>query len=297
MRMVSATILFVAFAITGSAQAQGTDRVVSIDGHSLHLRVIAPQTPRPSSPTILFESGLGDSGTIWDKVIAALPRDLPIVTYDRPGLGSSDDDRESPTPQHIASLLHTALAKVHAGPPYILVGHSFGALRVRMFTAMYPGEVSGLVFVDPTDFTARRDEGLRDVWIPLGLGLKERDEFRRMTIEQMKAAPEIVQREFDVALRTSKADYQELRALPPMPDIPLIILIAQRRQPAGMRASFDLDAWYRQTMAVRIASLTRFAAELPRSEVVVTSNTDHGLHRSDPNLVAWGIERITRLLK
>jgi pimeloyl-ACP methyl ester carboxylesterase len=289
--------LFVAFTVAGSAQTQGTDRTVSIDGHSLHLRVIRPQAPRPSSPTVLFESGLGDPGTIWDKVIAALPRDLPIVTYDRPGLGSSDDDQESPTPQHIASLLHRALAQVHAGRPYILVGHSFGAPRARTFTAMYPGEVVGLVFVDPTDFTARRDDNLRDVWIPLGLGLKERADFDRLAVEQMKAAPEVIQREFDVARKTSLADYPEFRALPPMPDIPLIIFIARQHPPADMRASFDLEAWYRQTMAVRIASLTRLAAALPRSEVVVTSNPDHGLHRSDPNLVAWGIERITRFLK
>src|SRR5438552_12542698 len=139
--MVGAAILFVAFAFGGFAQAQGTDRVVSIDGHSLHLRVIAPKVPTPNSPTVLFESGLGDPETIWDKVIAALPRDLRMVTYDRPGLGLSDDDHESPTPQHIASLLHQALAKVHVGPPYILVGHSFGAARLRMFPAMYPVEL------------------------------------------------------------------------------------------------------------------------------------------------------------
>jgi pimeloyl-ACP methyl ester carboxylesterase len=166
-----------------------------------------------------------------------------------------------------------------------------------MFAAMYPGEVSGLVFVDPVDFTTKRGEALRDVWIPLGLGAKERDESERRTIEQMKTARDVVQREFNVALKAALADYPEFRALPLLPDVPLVILIAQQRPPTGMTASFDLNAWFRQTMAVRIASLTRLASALPRSEVVVTSNPDHGLHRSDPGLVAWAIERITQQLK
>jgi pimeloyl-ACP methyl ester carboxylesterase len=36
-------------------------------------------------------------------------------------------------------------------PPYILVGHSFGALIVRAFAAKYPNETTGLVLVDPLD--------------------------------------------------------------------------------------------------------------------------------------------------
>ena len=59
-----------------------------------------------------------------------------------------------------------------------------------------------------------------------------------------------------------------------------------------MHASFDLDAWYQKTMAVRIASLTRLAATVTKSEVMVTSNPDHSLHRADPGLVALAIGRV-----
>ena len=50
-------------------------------------------------------------------------------------------------------------------------------------------------------------------------------------------------------------------------------------------------------MAVRIASLTRLAATVTKSEVIVTSNPDHGLHRSDPGLVALAITRVTQAMK
>ncbi len=35
-------------------------------------------------------------------------------------------------------------------PPYILVGHSLGGPYIRVFAGLYPGEVAGLVLVDPT---------------------------------------------------------------------------------------------------------------------------------------------------
>ena len=181
--------------------------------------------------------------------------------------------------------------------PYVLVGHSFGAPRMRMFVGMYPTEVSGLVFVDPTDFTAKREDGLRDVWIPLGLGARERDDFDRLTVDQMKDAPEVVRREFDIARQASLSDYGEFRALPSMPDVPLVVLVAQQKRPSDMHASFDLDASYQKTMAVRIASLTRLAATVTKSEVIVTSNPDHSLHRSDPGLVALAITRVTQAMK
>ena len=222
-------IFLVALAIGDSAWAQGTNRMVAVNGHQVHVHVIDPQSPRPNGPTLVFESGLGDSGNVWDKVIGVLPKDLRIVTYDRPGLGTSEDDHKPPTARLIATLLHEALQNVHARPPYILVGHSFGAPRIRMFVGMYPTEVSGLVFVDPTDFTAKREEGLRDVWTPLGLGTKERDDFDRLAVDQMKDAPEIVLREFDVARRASLSDYEEFRALPPMPNVPLVVLVAQQK--------------------------------------------------------------------
>ena len=40
------------------------------------------------------------------------------------------------------------LGTANLSAPYVLVGHSFGGLYVRMFTALYPAEVAGMVLVD-----------------------------------------------------------------------------------------------------------------------------------------------------
>jgi pimeloyl-ACP methyl ester carboxylesterase len=44
--------------------------------------------------------------------------------------------------------LHTLLAVIGAGPPYVLVGHSYGGMITREFAARYPGQVAGMVLLD-----------------------------------------------------------------------------------------------------------------------------------------------------
>src|SRR5271167_4000413 len=93
-------------------------------GHRLHVTLYLPSTPDSASqPTIVFESGLGNDGDIWSAVIAQLPSNVRLVTYDRPSLGLSEPDGQLPTEEHCAEVLHEALKKV-ATPPFLLVGHS-----------------------------------------------------------------------------------------------------------------------------------------------------------------------------
>ena len=58
----------------------------------------------------------------------------------------------------VALTLHAILATVGAKPPYVLVGHSWGGLLVRMFVELYPSEVAGLVYIDPIDVRSPAEE-------------------------------------------------------------------------------------------------------------------------------------------
>ena len=46
--------------------------------------------------------------------------------------------------------LHTLLHRGDVPGPYVLAGHSFGGLYVRIFAARYPDEVAGMVLIDST---------------------------------------------------------------------------------------------------------------------------------------------------
>jgi pimeloyl-ACP methyl ester carboxylesterase len=276
------------------AHAKGV--TVRVNGRSVRLDIAAPARPNAADPTIVFESGLGTPGTgDFAHVLPLLPKELLTIRYDRPGLGGSADDGESPTPRHIATVLHDALAAAGVRPPYILVGHSLGGARIRTFAGIYPNEVAGLVFVDPTpDFTRTSDDEISDVFVPLGLGQKERDEMRALETPPDPATPKPVLAEAAMASAMSAAGFPEIQALPPLRDLPVVILAgdSDAEWPTSMPVSFDMRRWVRQWLTVRNASLRRFVIGLARGTFVETTKSSHQIQASEPGLIAWAIERV-----
>lgn len=134
-------IILVAVAMAGCG---GEIQKVAVGGHALQMRLQGR-----GSPTVVFESGAGLGLATWTKVQPQVARFASTIAYDRAGLGKSEPGPEPRDARRIAGELHTALRKVGARPPYILVGHSAGAFYTRLFADAYPEEVGGLVFVDP----------------------------------------------------------------------------------------------------------------------------------------------------
>jgi len=73
-----------------------------------------------------------------------------VCVYDRAGRGWSDPTDATPDGEQYATDLHTLLHRAHMPGPYVLAGHSFGGLYVRIFAARYPHEVAGMVLIDST---------------------------------------------------------------------------------------------------------------------------------------------------
>lgn len=121
-------------------------RLVEIpDGRKLNLRCAGR-----GSPTVILESGFGATSAAWSRVQPALARTTRTCSYDRAGYGFSDP---APTPRDGAAVardLDQLLQAAEVEGPYVVVGHSAGALYGRLFAARRPGEVTGLVLLDPT---------------------------------------------------------------------------------------------------------------------------------------------------
>jgi pimeloyl-ACP methyl ester carboxylesterase len=278
--------------------AHAKDVTVQVNGRSVRLDISSAPRPDATDPTIVFESGLGKPGTgDFAHVLPLLPKDLRTVRYDRPGLGESADDGQPPTPRHVATVLHDALAAAGVTPPYILVGHSLGGTRIRMFAGLYPGEVAGLVFVDPTpDFTRTSDDDLREIFAPIGLGQKERDEMRALQKPPNPATPKSILAESAMSSAMFAAGFPEIQALPPLRDLPVVVLAgySDTEWPTSIPVSFDMRRWVRQWLSVRNASLRRFATGLARGTFVETTKSSHQIQNSEPELIAWAIERVVR---
>ena len=99
---------------------------------------------------MFLESALGGSSLSWALVRSDVAKFTCACSYDRAGIGWSDADPMPRTAQRIVNELHTLLTNARTKGPYVLVGHSFGGLAVRLYAAQYPEEVVGMVLVDPT---------------------------------------------------------------------------------------------------------------------------------------------------
>jgi pimeloyl-ACP methyl ester carboxylesterase len=120
-------------------------RLVAVRDHRLHLMVAGEPT---AAPAVVLEAGMASMSANWAWVRDELSRDGRVVAYDRAGLGWSDRGGGSWDAATSAAELHTALRAAGVGPPYVLAGHSYGGLVVRMFADRYRDEVTGMVLVD-----------------------------------------------------------------------------------------------------------------------------------------------------
>lgn len=105
-----------------------------------------------SGPLVVFDTGAGASADTWWAVLPILPAQVRWLAYDRPGLlfTSSDPAADDRMPSTIARDLAALLDVLGETDKIILVGHSRGGLHTRVFAALYPGRVAGLVQVDPS---------------------------------------------------------------------------------------------------------------------------------------------------
>lgn len=99
-------------------------------------------------PTVILEAGLDADHTSWNLVQPAVAQFARVCSYDRAGLGQSDPAPTPRTSQDVVQDLYQLLQNAGEIGPYILVGHSFGGLHVRMFAHEYPEKVIGVVLVD-----------------------------------------------------------------------------------------------------------------------------------------------------
>ena len=122
-----------------------TGRLVDVGGHQMRLSCAGS-----GSPTVVLEPGAGGTSASMGWVAPAVADQARVCVYDRAGRGGSEPANSPQDGARIATDLHTLLQQAGEPGPYVLAGHSFGGLYVRIFAAHYPDEVVGLVLIDST---------------------------------------------------------------------------------------------------------------------------------------------------
>lgn len=130
---------------TASDVLPATGRLIDVGGHKLYLNCVGS-----GSPTVVLEPGGGGTSSQLGWIAPAVAQSTRVCVYDRAGRGWSETADSPQDGAQIATDLHTLLHRGGVTGPYVLAGHSFGGLYVRIFAAHYPDEVAGLVLVDST---------------------------------------------------------------------------------------------------------------------------------------------------
>jgi pimeloyl-ACP methyl ester carboxylesterase len=117
--------------------------------YALHVR--HDRRPKKSKRvTVLFIHGLGTNGAFWDHIISKLPADTRVLSIDLLGFG----DSKAPSwtvydaKTQARSVMSTIL-KLRITTPFIIVGHSLGALVAIEIAKRYPLLVNSLILCSP----------------------------------------------------------------------------------------------------------------------------------------------------
>jgi pimeloyl-ACP methyl ester carboxylesterase len=122
--------------------------IINVGNHILH--TIVTGKGKPTGPTVILESGMGGCALDWSLVQPELSKHTTVISYDRAGFGWSTQTIEQPTCQNYVNDLRNLLSRLELEPPYLLVGHSYGGMIMRLFASEYSDEVMGIILVDST---------------------------------------------------------------------------------------------------------------------------------------------------
>lgn len=312
-KAVGLALLAAAGWLAGSgASAQALDsRIALADGRRIHLLCSGA-----GAPTVLLEGGYAATAAVWEGVRERVAPHTRVCAADRAGYGESDP---GPTPRDgaaVAADLDEALRAAGVGGPFVLVGHSAGALYVRLFLGRRPADVAGMVLVDPS---VEHQDRLLDAAFGPGAGslapLRARDE-RCLEAARAGALPSaqpplaacgpkvkpgqsIAQRQAALAAVTRPATWEtriseidtlwgrtsdEIDAGPnSYGDLPLIVLTAGGAEPS---ASEDQRA---DVSAVWTAAHRALAARSTRGRQQTVAGASHMMMVDRPEVVAAAV--------
>jgi pimeloyl-ACP methyl ester carboxylesterase len=298
--------------------------MVDIGGRRLHLQVAGS-----GCPTVVLESGIAASSLNWALVRKLVATFTTVVSYDRAGFGWSDAPTHGCTAADAARDLAALLDRTDAAGPFVLVGHSFGGLIVRVFQQQYPERVAGMILVDPIARVEWRNlSGPRQKTLARGVRLSRRGAVLarlgvvRMALNALMGGSRLVPKLIARASAGRGAGVMErltaeVRKMPKelwpaiashwsqtrsflamadaLENLPRSVMQIEEGRPMGEMPLVVLSA---STAAPEVLREHREEARLSRrGEHGVVTNAGHWIQLDDPQAVADAIERVVGIVR
>lgn len=283
-------------------------QLVDVGGYRLHLYCVGS-----GRPTVVFDAGVNEFSVQWTHIQAEVAKDYRACAYDRAGFGWSEASPHPRTSETMVGELHALLEKAGVEGPYVLVGHSFGGMNMRLYAHRYPKEAAGMVLVDAAhEALSLRVPALQRAeqrvtgqfrflsWLTaFGILALSPDNIpdRGLTgvaLERYRAILATTHF-FDTAAaetETIERSYAGVRKLniTSLGNIPLVVLSRGRPDPLPGAS----EAENRQYEDVWKEMQTLLVALSPRGRQVIATESGHYIHLTQPQLVIDAIQSVAR---
>lgn len=293
MRRTFLILIFFSFFIIDETWAQS--EMVDNGGHLVHVEIDGVEDRVPGEPVIIFENPSLGTTQSWDSIFHEASEIAPVLRYDRSGLGESEWDNKEPSPTNIALNLRNLLEVMEVDPPYVLVGHSWGAQLVRRFAHMFPNQTVGLVIVDPGFRPSTMKAALTDIGYPAERGLQEY--VQQLQNGELNSYPSEVQKAHLAAM----GDWFASPDLPPTPRIPVAALLAGKHDPPppGVvpETSYDFMEWARALYPHERKRLVEWTLDSPNGLFILADRSGHFIQNDEPKLVLTAIDFVVSKIK
>jgi pimeloyl-ACP methyl ester carboxylesterase len=231
------------------------------------------------SPAVILETGLGAESNEWATVQRETSSVSRIMRYDRANRGASDRAAGPRTALDMIEDLRALLCASQIESPYILVGHSFGGLLVRLYAHRYSDEVAGIVLVDAMH------EDQFDVFGPLfpPADLSEPPELTRTRTFWQGGwrSPEATTEKIDFI-----SSIRQAREVTSLGDIPLHVIIA-----GGFLNQPLIPPEFRDSLQERWEALQRQFLNLStRATYSLALSSGHFVQRDAPQIICDAIK-------
>jgi pimeloyl-ACP methyl ester carboxylesterase len=101
-------------------------------------------------PTIVMLHGIATSSKSWRFLVPVVSQGYKCITIDLIGFGDSKKPGwYSYTPEEHIKNIHHTIKKLNVKEPYILMGHSMGALLALNYASRHPGKIERLILLSP----------------------------------------------------------------------------------------------------------------------------------------------------
>jgi pimeloyl-ACP methyl ester carboxylesterase len=229
-----------------------------------------------TSASVVLIAGFNSEMATWQKLYNELDPNLTLFTYNRPGVGRSENvpgDRDANT---IVEELKSVLDANGVKPPFVLVGHSMGGIYARMFYHKYPSLVKGIVLVDATH-EKQLDTLLSTVPQP------DRDIIAQLMyqdhLDSLAVIPDgSVKEEFRA---NYQRNYEQIRSYPSITNLPVYVITSTKLPADNNPLIPTVAAALHQQWAAQAGNKGRFVA---------TTKSGHYIQLDEPRLVADGIK-------